>query len=244
MINRIPGHLIGYQSIEEFDSYKLPIAHNEYKKVEGKITDTYYRTFPHVKPYSKTHIIHNVINAVTSAGGKLLYKDSKNQYASLSIEVQGKQLYIDVEPKSDAYRLHIIETSAMKQYLQIDEKSLKQQILNKGSASVYGILFDFNKASIKQESHKTLKIIASLLKNSPKMRFYVVGHTDMKGNFKYNQDLSLKRARSVVKSLISQYGIKPSRLIPHGVGSLAPVASNTSKEGQMLNRRVTFVLIP
>jgi len=62
-----------------------------------------------------------------------------------------------------------------------------------------------DKDVIKPESESTLKAIALLLKSNPNLKVYVVGHTDMTGSLEHNMELSLKRAKSVVKALVNKY---------------------------------------
>ena len=69
----------------------------------------------------------------------------------------------------------------------------------------------------------------------------MVGHTDSVGKIAYNMKLSQTRAEAVVKALVTNHGVSPNRLSPYGVGPLAPVASNETKEGRALNRRVELV---
>ncbi len=45
----------------------------------------------------------------------------------------------------------------------------------------------------------------------------------------------------MVRALVERFGIAPSRLEAHGVGPLAPVATNATEEGRKLNRRVELV---
>ena len=110
-----------------------------------------------------------------------------------------------------------------------------------GKAAVYGIYFDTGKAEIKPESEPALKEIAKLLQADPKLKLYVVGHTDNSGGLDYNMKLSKDRADAVVKALTGKYGIAASRLSAFGVGPLAPVASNQTEEGRAKNRRVELV---
>ena len=129
----------------------------------------------------------------------------------------------------------------MAQEVVADAESLANDISSSGHASVYGIQFDFNKATIKSESEPTLKEIAKLLEQNPKLNLYVVGHTDSVGQIDYNMQLSDARAEAVVRALTTKYGVSQNRLDPHGVGPLAPVASNESEAGRALNRRVELV---
>ncbi|RKY96340.1 MAG: OmpA family protein, partial [Ignavibacteriae bacterium] len=73
------------------------------------------------------------------------------------------------------------------------------------------------------------------------LKLYVVGHTDMTGEFDYNVGLSLKRANAVIKSLVSEYGIAAERLAGKGAGPLCPIGSNKNEDGRKLNRRVELV---
>jgi len=68
-----------------------------------------------------------------------------------------------------------------------------------------------------------------------------VGHTDNVAGVDSNMKLSQARADSVVKALVSQYGIDAKRLTAYGVGPLAPVAPNKTEEGRAKNRRVELV---
>lgn len=69
----------------------------------------------------------------------------------------------------------------------------------------------------------------------------MVGHTDDVGALDYNMNLSQRRAKAVVESLVSRYGINTDRLHPIGVGPSAPAASNETEEGRARNRRVELV---
>ena len=54
-------------------------------------------------------------------------------------------------------------------------------------------------------------------------------------------ELSKARADAAVKKLVSKYGVDAKRLEAHGVGFLAPMASNKTEEGRAKNRRVELV---
>jgi len=103
------------------------------------------------------------------------------------------------------------------------------------------VYFDTAKADVKPESDAALSEIAQLLKRDPKLKLYVVGHTDNQGTFESNLDLSTRRANAVVQVLTSKHGVAAARLRPHGDGATAPVASNDSEEGRAKNRRVELV---
>ena len=58
----------------------------------------------------------------------------------------------------------------------------------------------------------------------------------------YNQRLSLKRAEAVREALIG-YGVEPERLFTAGRGESEPIASNLTREGRALNRRVELTVV-
>lgn len=123
----------------------------------------------------------------------------------------------------------------------IKAEEMAGKISATGSIALYGIFFDTNKADIKPESEPTLAEVAKLLKDDPKMKLMVAGHTDNVGSFEFNMDLSQKRANSVVNALVAKYGVDRSRLTPVGVSFASPIASNRTEEGRAKNRRVELV---
>ena len=114
-------------------------------------------------------------------------------------------------------------------------------ISSQGRIALYGIYFDTDKAVVKPESDPTLAEISTLLKNDPKLRLLVVGHTDSTGDFDHNTVLSRQRAVAVAQVLAAKFGIAANRLRAEGVGMLAPAASNDSEDGRAKNRRVELV---
>lgn len=123
----------------------------------------------------------------------------------------------------------------------IDAGAMAQSIAANGRVALYGILFDFDKAEIKAESRPTLDEIAKFLKASPALSVVVTGHTDSKGAFDYNVDLSKRRAAAVAAELANRYGIAAERLTPFGAGMASPIASNDEDAGRAKNRRVELV---
>lgn len=136
----------------------------------------------------------------------------------------------------------IIEEQAMEEDLVfVDAEAMSKDIQSFGKVVLYGIHFDHDKATIKEESLPAVAEIATLLKNEGDLSVYVVGHTDSAGSLDYNLRLSQERAASVVKTLLDDHGIAADRLDAHGVGPLAPVAANSDDENKARNRRVELV---
>lgn len=117
---------------------------------------------------------------------------------------------------------------------------LYERVVSEGSFVTNEIQFDVNKADIKPESMGIIQQVAQMMKEYPDLKFSVEGHTDSDGNPDFNQELSQKRAESVVKKLI-ELGIEEDRLTAKGWGASKPVADNSTIEGKALNRRVEFI---
>jgi OOP family OmpA-OmpF porin len=104
--------------------------------------------------------------------------------------------------------------------------------------AVVDVFFDTNKATIKTQYDTDLNNLGSFLKDFPKAKGEISGHTDNVGGDKYNQKLSESRAISVRDYIVNKFGIASDRLTAKGYGESKPVASNKTKEGKAKNRRV------
>lgn len=138
--------------------------------------------------------------------------------------------------------VEILEEADFKVTLEVvTADEITSDIAQKGRIALYGIYFDLDSATLKQDSKPTLKSIADALKADPGLSIYIVGHTDNQGAYDYNLGLSERRAASVTSALTSEYGIDEARLKPVGIGPVAPVSSNKTEKGRSLNRRVELV---
>lgn len=190
----------------------------------------------------------NASCAVTSNMADLRYFTAKVPQAAgdAYVTVQAFQMIDNLYCKAINGRtiaiVHVLEPKQRdKKMVLVGAKEMENALVASGSVALYGIFFDFDKAVIKPESEATLKEIAKLLTDDPKLAVAVIGHTDNKGAFDYNIDLSARRAEAVKKALVSQHGIDGARLTAAGAGMMAPVASNDSEDGRAKNRRVGLV---
>jgi len=103
-------------------------------------------------------------------------------------------------------------------------------------------LFDFDKSNIKPAAKASLDSLAEKIKTLTLEVVIAVGHTDAIGTDAYNQKLSVRRANSVKKYLISK-GIDANRIYVEGKGESQPVADNKTAEGRAKNRRVEIEVI-
>jgi OmpA-OmpF porin, OOP family len=104
------------------------------------------------------------------------------------------------------------------------------------------VLFDFDKAVLKNEGKAKLDDLANRAKAINLEVVIAIGHTDSIGSDAYNQKLSVRRAESVKSYLVSK-GVEPNRIYTEGKGEKQPVASNKTKDGRQKNRRVEIEVI-
>lgn len=110
------------------------------------------------------------------------------------------------------------------------------------SIELKNIFFDVDKFDLKPESKAECEKLVTFLKNNPKIRIEISGHTDSDGNKKANQVLSQNRARAVQDYVIAA-GIAATRLTFKGYGDSKPKVPNTSPENKAKNRRTEIKII-
>ena len=101
-----------------------------------------------------------------------------------------------------------------------------------------GVKFATNSAELLPESVPVLDRAIATLKRYPELKVEVAGHTDSRGADAYNQQLSARRAATVLKYL--QDGGVTNTLTSRGYGEREPIASNDTDEGRLQNRRVVL----
>lgn len=134
------------------------------------------------------------------------------------------------------------ETAAQVQNAKIEEVKDKNGLDAVKVTFDSGILFASSKANLNQSSKNELAKFSIVLKNNKDCHIDVYGHTDSTGNDGINIPLSNDRAQSVVNYLKS-CGVSSSQFKNvSGLGSSQPVATNETKAGRQLNRRVEVYL--
>lgn len=103
--------------------------------------------------------------------------------------------------------------------------------------------FEFDSSDIKAGFQPTMDKISTIVNRYGKTTLDVVGHTDSVGTATYNQGLSERRAQAVERYLLGK-NVHPQRLTATGRGETIPRASNATKEGRALNRRVEILINP
>jgi peptidoglycan-associated lipoprotein len=118
------------------------------------------------------------------------------------------------------------------------------------------VLYPFNQATLlvdaQVNSEDSLKYLVDLLTRNEMLVIQLESHTDSRGDAKYNQDLSQRRAQTCVDYLISR-GIDPRRVKAVGKGegqlvvsdaAIAAMKTEAEKDkGHQANRRTVFRII-
>lgn len=266
LATRYPGSVIDNYKTKQFDAFEFPIGAvtagaPKSLHLEGKITRIAY-IFPADR--STLEVYRNYESALKRAGFQTVFACSGDacgiarfhmtadwsdqwygtghwQYSGKLVRPEG-DLYVSLHVSPGATNLDIIEVKPMEGGLvSINAAALKGDIGKAGHVAIYGIFFDTAKSDVKPESASALQEIGKLLQQDPKLKLYIVGHTDNAGDFQMNMDLSKRRAEAVMKALTNTYGVSADRLQAFGSGPLAPVAPNRDEEGRAKNRRVELV---
>ena len=104
-----------------------------------------------------------------------------------------------------------------------------------------GILFDFNKSTLKSEAKTNIAKLVETLNKEPNTDILVIGHTDNVGTLAANDKVSSDRAKSVRDYAVSQ-GLSAGRIATEGKNYAEPIASNDTEAGRAQNRRVEIVI--
>ena len=114
-------------------------------------------------------------------------------------------------------------------------------------ASLKGSTFKNNRSELTPEGKAILDNNVKTMKDNPKLKVRVAGHTSASGSAEANQRLSEKRAEAV-KSYMVEKGVASERLSTVGYGSSRPAVhepkpnlSNTQEAA--MNRRVELEIV-
>ncbi len=162
-----------------------------------------------------------------SGTGDFIFLDDKNRPVLIQYNIK-----FSWENKPRTVRTIYVSAGASQQ------AAMEQTLKTIGKLDLYGIHFDFDKATIRKETKGLISDIAKTLKVNPRWTLEIRGHTDSIGGGQYNAKLSKRRANSVMARLVQRYGIKASRLTASGAGAQEPKATNGTLQGRAINRRV------
>lgn len=122
--------------------------------------------------------------------------------------------------------------------------AIEEELLDTGSISTNNIVFESSSADLDLSHNETLHQVGDALANWPELQVEIGGYTDSSGSESFNQQLSEKRAQSVLDYLAANFpGVDKSQLTAVGYGEANPIADNSTTEGRKTNRRVEFKVL-
>jgi len=146
---------------------------------------------------------------------------------------------IEVEDKKGhTYKTH---ASTSVRFIRREERVAKKEgykVMEKYAL----ILFDFNRADIKDRNRAVLDRIVTRIKEVPTARVTIEGHTDTIGKEAYNIDLSKRRAKAAYDMITAGGNMNSENITHEGAGPHNPLFDNNMPEGRALNRTVTVTL--
>lgn len=105
------------------------------------------------------------------------------------------------------------------------------------------VLFAYDRAFIRPRAGDVLDAIITLWRQHPEWeRVRIEGHTDIRGTPRYNQQLSERRAQTVMEALIER-GMPRGMIESIGHGETRPLNLGSREATHRRNRRVEFVVI-
>ena len=184
------------------------------------------------------------IDIIDNANGQIIQTITTNSSTGkflLSLN-SGKNYGIAV--KADGYLFHSenFDIPANSDYNLVDKEVELKNIKIGSKIALRNVFFPTGSFVIDPKSFTELDRLVKLMKDVPKLKIELAGHTDNVGSESMNQKLSEDRANAVVNYLAGK-GIAKDRLTGKGYGSTRPVATNNSDEGRQLNRRTEFEII-
>lgn len=192
---------------------------------------------------------------------KIFRKDKNGEeryFQTLTITNDQGEFTLPLEPNQDyVVRVekegYLSEEKELSTKNQLDNKSYQLDFnlneITERAFQLENIYYEYGKADLTQEAFQSIdSTLFKVMLQNPEIIVEIGAHTDSKGSEGYNQNLSQRRAESVVKYL-RRKGIDKNRLKAQGYGESQPIAPNTkpdgsdNPEGRALNRRTEFKVI-
>ena len=111
-------------------------------------------------------------------------------------------------------------------------------LLNSKTMLPSDLLFEFNSSDLRESAKVGLMKLALLMDQNPLLYCWIEGHTDLVGGDDFNLALSVNRAESVKRYLVTSLKLDESKIVTRGFGRYQPVVITGTSAEQSPNRRV------
>ncbi len=191
----------GYRSFGEYDLWVgVPPRNYETLTVQGEFRRLYYFLYAQDgrpnRDVSQLEYFENFKSAALQNGGDVMWEDRHHGLVFTVPREDGGTTWCHVQKAVSAGRttLTIIDEKLLETTLAFGPDQMKAALDADGRVALYGILFDYDKATLQQASRKQLQDVLTLLHGFPDLRLEIQGHTDSDGAAAYNLQLSERRA--------------------------------------------------
>jgi outer membrane protein OmpA-like peptidoglycan-associated protein len=208
---------------------RLPGSSEDQLVANSSITKSYSL----VAGLSTVSFINTYSAALNAAGWTIIEQNAGTHQSDATLTAHyagnGRDIWAYLHMGAEEYTIKVADIGA--------ETDIAGAFAKACHVALYGVLFDFNTATLKPESDGVLQRVLSFVQKDAALKLEVQGHTDNVGSDDYNQKLSEARARSVL-TWLTQKGVAAGRLSFKGYGKTLPVAGNETDDGRARNRRV------
>lgn len=190
----------------------------------------------------------SLFNSITNESVK--EKTDKNGMAYFPLQAETD--YRVLVSKQDYFNKSIVVSTKNYKDLNTVEIVLKDtvvldKIFPEKEIVIENIYYDLDKANLRAESLPVLDKLVRFFEENKDLTIEIGSHTDSRGSDDYNQDLSQRRAQSVVDYFISK-GIPKAQLIAKGYGETKILNEcfndvNCTEEEHQKNRRTSFRVV-
>lgn len=106
------------------------------------------------------------------------------------------------------------------------------------------IQFPVGKSVIMPDNYELLSKVQRAIRTFGEPDVVIEGHTDTTESEEVSEYLSEERAEAVRKYLVANQTLPEEKIVAVGFGSKRPLATNETKEGRAINRRIDVVISP
>ena len=184
-----------------------------------------------------------------------------NQEEKLEISSEKGLSFFDLKAETD-YKIMVSKKDYFNKSIHISTKNLQdinnieivlkdtvelKKIFPEKEILIENIYYDLNKATLREESKISLDKLISFFQENNDLTIEIGSHTDSRGSNEYNQELSQRRAQSVVDYFINK-GIPAQQLIAKGYGETKILNKclndiECTDDEHQANRRTSFRVV-
>jgi outer membrane protein OmpA-like peptidoglycan-associated protein len=227
-VRQFPFVKLARCDVEDVGVYAIQTADGE-KQLTGRIVAAHYEVADPRRQPPKFFVHDNFANAFQAIGATLVSDPADLHHVTATRPIPGgEEWYLYEEAAgtdldTTAYNLVAVQVGGP------PPATCKLEI--------YGVNFDFDKATLRPESEPVLARVLGIFNADPGYAAEIGGHTDNVGSRPYNMKLSAQRAEAV-KAWLVGHGVAASRLTTAGYADTQPIVPNTTDENRFRNRRV------